>query len=126
MQSDLAFGAVKLKRHVVLLSAVIGFALGLFIWATAVMSIVSLVEGEFKDFGSEAVAWDCDSDSGTLSLDQQVQFVEECATPTPEATASPTITPTPAVNRLDCEEIRGTDYFSSEERRWFLDNCVRR
>jgi hypothetical protein len=126
MQSDLAFGTVKPKRHAVLLSAAVGFGLGLFIWATALMSMVSLVEGQLNDFGSEPVAWDCESDSETLSLEQQVLFVEECATPTPVATASPTMTPTPANNRLDCEEIRGTDYLSSEERTWFLDNCVRR
>lgn len=28
-----------------------------------------------------------------------------------------------AINRLDCDAIRGTDYLSSEERTWFLENC---
>lgn len=44
------------------------------------------------------------------------------ATPTPEP---PTPTATPVQNREDCGEIRGTDYFSREERQWFLANCVR-
>jgi hypothetical protein len=42
----------------------------------------------------------------------------------PTQTPEPTPTATPPVNRLDCEEIRGTDYHSREERRWFLANCV--
>lgn len=46
------------------------------------------------------------------------------ATPTavPEATAEPTA---PVTNRQDCNQIRGTQYLSPEERTWYLDNCVR-
>lgn len=43
------------------------------------------------------------------------------ATPTP---AGPEAEPTQVLNRLDCNEIRGTDYASPEERTWFLANCV--
>ena len=52
----------------------------------------------------------------------------------PNATAlppEPTETPVPAeatvppvTNRRDCNDIRGTDYLSGEERDWFLDNCT--
>jgi hypothetical protein len=39
--------------------------------------------------------------------------------------ASPTAQPTtaPAPNRENCDEIRGTDYQSGEEREWYLANC---
>lgn len=48
------------------------------------------------------------------------------AKPTPESTATE---PPPAArrsspNRRDCEEIAGTPYRSSDEREWFLDNCL--
>jgi hypothetical protein len=56
---------------------------------------------------------------------------EDQTTVPPQATATPAdrmLTPTPAqiLNRQDCEKVRGTDYFSPEERTWFLNNCVRR
>ena len=39
--------------------------------------------------------------------------------PVPAPTATPVIT-----NRANCDQIRGTDYNSPEERQWFLANCV--
>ena len=33
-------------------------------------------------------------------------------------------TATPILNRENCNEIRGTQYRSPEERTWFLANCV--
>ena len=41
------------------------------------------------------------------------------AEPTP-----PPATPTQVTNRENCAQIRGTDYFSPQERTWFLANCV--
>jgi len=44
---------------------------------------------------------------------------------TPASTgAEPTATPEPVTNRENCDEIRGNDYLSPEERTWFLENCV--
>ena len=37
---------------------------------------------------------------------------------------SPTATVDPSVNRLNCDAIRGTDYYSPQEREWFLTNCT--
>jgi len=34
-----------------------------------------------------------------------------------------TPTPTPTLNRQNCDQIRGTDYRSEEERLWFQANC---
>lgn len=57
----------------------------------------------------------------------------EAATATATARVEPTASgppePAPTVgprttNRQDCDAIRGTDYFSVEERSWFLSNCV--
>jgi len=42
----------------------------------------------------------------------------------PTETPTPVPTATPIVNRLDCDEIRGTPYHSEEERVWFLGNCI--
>lgn len=45
----------------------------------------------------------------------------------PEATAVPApaeAPPPPPANRANCNEIRGTDYLSGEERSWFLTNCL--
>ncbi len=50
----------------------------------------------------------------TPSVDQRPDLPELEPTPTPE----------PAENRADCDEIRGQDYLSLEERIWFLTNCV--
>jgi hypothetical protein len=45
---------------------------------------------------------------------------------TPPAASTPTDEPTgtPLPDRLDCEEVRGTDYRSLSEREWFLASCV--
>ena len=39
--------------------------------------------------------------------------------PPPAPTAAPVV-----ANRANCDQIRGTDYNSPEERTWFLSNCV--
>lgn len=56
---------------------------------------------------------------------------EADVTVTPAPTEAPALEPTPSPatptqvsNRENCAEIRGTDYFSPEERTWFLANCV--
>lgn len=45
----------------------------------------------------------------------------------PAAVPEPTPAPPPApANRADCNQIRGTNYLSPEERTWFLANCLAR
>jgi hypothetical protein len=44
----------------------------------------------------------------------------------PTPTNTPASTATRVSNRLDCAQIRGTEYYSPEERTWYLANCVRR
>jgi hypothetical protein len=58
------------------------------------------------------------------AVQEDVERQTEEATFEPEATA--TATEEPVTNREDCDEIRGNDYLSREERTWFLTNCVRR
>ena len=41
---------------------------------------------------------------------------------TPEPTVEPT--PAPAANRMNCTEIRGTDYQSDVEAEWYRTNCA--
>lgn len=66
----------------------------------------------------------------STSSDAELPALTEGAVTTPTATTvepepEATATPEPVENRRDCNTIRGTDYFSQEERRWFLANCVR-
>jgi hypothetical protein len=44
------------------------------------------------------------------------------ATATEVRAATPTATRTP-LNRMSCDQIRGTDYISPEERDWYRSNC---
>jgi hypothetical protein len=50
----------------------------------------------------------------TLGVSVQAQAI-----PTP----APTPTTAPAINRMDCAAIRGSDYRSPDERTWFQANC---
>ncbi len=52
-----------------------------------------------------------------LNETEQRLFQKNCATPTP-------IPPTETPFRTSCEDIRGTDYGSDEERTFFLGNCL--
>jgi hypothetical protein len=55
---------------------------------------------------------------------EPAESAETTATPPAEI---PLVTPTPenVTNRQNCDQIRGTDYFSPEERSWYLSNCTR-
>jgi hypothetical protein len=46
------------------------------------------------------------------------------STPVPTATQEATPTVDPALNRHDCDAIRGSQYLSPEEREWYLSNCT--
>lgn len=48
------------------------------------------------------------------------------ATPTPVPVTQPVVPVSQPENRSDCNVVRGTDYRSEEERRWYLENCVSR
>lgn len=103
------------------------FIAGVAIWGTIAITGANVIGDAIKDLDfnpSGPAAIDCEADPDSFSLEQRVRYQEECPTPTPEATATPEATPTPVNNRLDCNEIRGTDYLSRGERTWFLDNCV--
>ena len=95
----------------ILASAVVGLLVGLFLRGSLVMSVGSSAGDLLNDVS-------LDSEGAPSALDT--------VTPTPSAGANPSVTPVPdpSVNREDCEEIRGTDYRSPEERQWFLANCV--
>jgi hypothetical protein len=58
--------------------------------------------------------------------DTQTPQPEPTAEPTPEPAPPPQPEPAPVTNRADCNQIRGTNYLSAEERTWFLANCVPR
>jgi hypothetical protein len=97
----------------ILSAAVIGLLIGFFFWGSLVMSVASAA-GDFFD-------GDSTTNNGSIAAGDTVTTV---STPTPQPSA--TTTPDAGVNRLDCTEIRGTDYRSPEERTWFLANCVTR
>ena len=60
-----------------------------------------------------------DADS---SLDAEAEEALPTATPEPPPLAA---TPGSPTNRANCDQIRGTQYVSQEERTWYLANCVR-
>lgn len=118
----------------ILVSAVIGLVVGLFVWGSLAMSVMSSTEGVIEDLSTDSegafdmeeadLVIDC-SDTGPppfASAEQRAAFEARCASPTPAAAETPA--PDPALNRADCDAIRGTDYRSVEERQWFLENCV--
>jgi hypothetical protein len=77
-----------------------------------VLGIVLVILG-----GSVAALWE-----------PEAAAVQTELSPTATAEAEPDATSTaePLTNRENCDEIRGTEYLSREERGWFLANCVRR
>jgi hypothetical protein len=91
----------------IVIAAVAGLAIGLYLWGSLAISLT-------------ASAGDLFDDANTTSAGA------DTVTPTPMTSPEATITPSSGseVNRLDCDEIRGTVYRSSEERTWFLANCV--
>jgi hypothetical protein len=131
---------------IVILAAIAGLVVGLFVWGSVAMSVLSageatgtpterapvVAEDDENDAGDE-VAIDCDDLAGASALSpaREARYREQCASPTPaapEPAAAPAATPTPDTrpNRGDCNVIRGTAYNSPEERVWFLANCVAR
>src|SRR5690606_28327700 len=67
------------------------------------------------------------SDDGDETPAIPTAQLAEARTPSPTLTPTvPAATPTPEAppNREDCDETRGTDYLSPEERLWILDNCI--
>lgn len=118
----------------ILMSAVIGLVVGLFVWGSLAISVMSSTEGVISDLSTDSegafdiesadLVLDCgDADASRfLSTEQRAILQERCASPTPEPEETPE--PDPALNRADCDAIRGTDYRSVEEREWFLDNCI--
>jgi hypothetical protein len=116
----------------ILSAAVIGMLVGLFVWGSLAMSVMSSTEGLITDLstGSEGspAAFegqvDCDAldQEDTLSPAQAEAYAEQCDAAESDADASSPADP--ALNRADCDAIRGTDYRSPEEREWFLENCV--
>ncbi len=57
---------------------------------------------------------------------EEVQQIETVQPTIPPTLPPSSPTPTAVLNRLDCDSIRGTEYISSDERTWFLANCVTR
>ena len=115
----------------ILASAVTGLLIGLFVWGSLAMTVMSSAQGLFDDLNSGSLgppAVGATVDCGVLesrparSADEEATYKEQCVSSTPQ----PGVTPTPdaSLNREDCEAIRGTQYRSQEERQWFLANCV--
>lgn len=70
-----------------------------------------------------------DGTAAPVATDTPVVIVADGPTPTNTVrpTSTPkaipaTVTPRPE-NRKDCDEIRGTEYLSDEERDWYVGNC---
>jgi hypothetical protein len=129
----------------VLIVGIIGLIVGLFVWGSIAMSVLSsgddadAAAGNSPSVAEEAsddsepeeeVPIDCNQLQSELALSpaREAQYREQCATPTVAAEAAPAATATPDTrpNRGDCNVIRGTAYNSPEEREWFLANCVAR
>ncbi len=69
---------------------------------------------------------DPSSSRSTANADAQPGVTVTVETPSPQ-TQPPTPAPTATAvitNRANCDQIRGTDYYSPDERQWFLANCV--
>jgi len=120
-------------------AAVCGLAAGVLLWGALAMQVLSAGERMVGDFssaseGAPAVEGeeegdgpiDCGelADELALSPARAAEYRQICASPTPAPSPSPT--PDVRVNRADCSTIRGTDYHSADERRWYLANCVTR
>ncbi len=117
-------------------AAVIGLLVGLFVWGSLAMSVMSSGGDGLDDLTAEGTladalddgALEC-SDFGpdrNLSPELEAEYQEQCVTPESgdggtDATPSP---PVDQTNRADCDAIRGTPYRSAAERDWFLANCL--
>ena len=88
-------------------------------------------------FSSGTQTFDCASYGAVraLSAEDEARFQAQCgptAAPMPEVpvaapsapASGPQVPAATANNRASCDEIRGTDYLSTEERTWYLSNCV--
>lgn len=84
--------------------------------AVAIIALVAFIVGVLLN---GYIAFSILDDESTASSVNEEPIIVPAA-PTTEPT--PTITPLP--DRTDCEEIRGTDYHSAEEREFFLANCT--
>jgi hypothetical protein len=132
---------VSHEPNVVLLGAILGLAVGILVWGYLTMSVIAGVDsllGETEpratvaDAGTEA--FDCASFGAVraLSAEDEARFQSQCgapAQPVAQQETAPVTQPrteATAANRADCEQIRGTDYLSGEERTWFLANCISR
>ena len=72
--------------------------------------------------GSMAAFSTPDEQEGVLSpipVQRQPSDVQDVSTPPETRPAAE-----PVTNRANCDQIRGTDYFSPDERVWYLANCL--
>ena len=118
-------GALTKRRDehlspLVLLGGLAGMAAGVFLWGSLLVSMTSMLASGFDELGSITEF----SEGAVVSAASDTPTPTPSPSPTPRPTATPT--PDPSVNRLNCQQIRGTDYRSPEERTWFLANCVTR
>jgi len=125
------------------MAAVAGLIAGFLIWGYLTMSVIAGVDsllGETEPRltateNAETAVFDCASFGAVraLSAEDEARFQAQCGVPAQSvaqaepAPAAPTQhTEATATNRADCDVIRGTDYFSADERTWYLTNCVSR
>ena len=134
------------NANVVVVGAAAGFAVGLLLWGFITLSVLSAVDsivaqperGPTAAVAAEAEVLNCASFGAVraLSPEDEARFQAQCGStapvsnvaPTP-APAAPVSAPAPAAttgNRANCDQIRGTQYLSGDERTWYLANCVRR
>jgi hypothetical protein len=116
----------------ILSAAVIGMLIGLFVWGSLAMSVMSSADSIFDESstgaqGQPAAEGEIDCDDfdtrAALTPAQAEAYVEQCGGT--DSVAESGTPPNDGVsNREDCDAIRGTDYRSPEERTWFLANCV--
>jgi hypothetical protein len=141
------FDPLKRGRLPLMGMGLVGFAIGVFLWGSLFMAMVSGVGsvvdsdsadattsqgGNGESTASEAAPLNCDVLAGraTLTGEEELFFQQECVEEEEEEVAATDEAAEdegpadPLVNRENCDEIRGNAYFSPEERTWFLDNCV--
>ena len=131
IESELTQERDERVSPLILSAAVIGVLVGLFVWGSLAMSVMSSADSIVDDAstgsdGSPATfeePIDCEelAKADTLTEAQASAFVQQCG----DAESGPESPETdPALNRADCDAIRGSDYRSPDEREWFLANCV--
>jgi hypothetical protein len=129
------------RSNVVLIAGGAAFMVGVVLWGFLALSIMAGVDsllGETESRQtltetSEAQVFDC-TDFGAvraLSAENEARLQAQCGALLPVSAPVEVVSAAPgtsavatSTNRANCDQVRGTDYLSAEERTWYLANCV--